>query len=840
MTSLNNIDNSNYSFPLSLWSIIKTSWKWWLSGAIFSFIMASILMTGWPAGLLPNIAYPFTYNGDGSFIAIQRLIEGWIFENSRTGYPFGSSLLDYPSSDSGNYLILKLIGSLTREWYATLNIYFLLGFAVTFVASFCVLLTVGIAIPFALTAAILFSFLAFHFQRIDHLFYTWYFVVPLFYYVALRLFNPNSLKEISASSSLQKVLFALGLITLGSFGVYYAAFGLIILTVIFISAALGKRNYIAIKFSFFAVFFVVIGVLLNLAPNLIHQYKDGKNPEVAQRGIGESEVYALKFTQLILPRSAHRNDAMGNINHKYSSETPLNNENSTATIGLIGALGIFAVLGIIFSNLIGKLHNSTLSVVSLLVLTLFMFGTIGGFGVIFAQFVTTSIRAWNRISVFISFGALLVFFMLLQLQIKKYFSGRRFFVFSSVISIVFIIAGLYDQTTATCTSCNAQINKVFHMDQKFVQSIEDSLPIHSAIYQLPYMAFPEPPPLYFRLQSYELAQGFLNSSSLRWSYGSMKGREGDIFYRSLSTESISKQLDVIKKLGFEGIYVDKRGFEDSGKAVIDAIINQLGTQPSLSRADGEIVFFRLPQAAPRVNLDGLSSDQIMHQAGYVIPPASVHQDKPSDVRKSLMKLVTLIWLGTILYLSRHLIRNRKIELVAKSPQKAILLSTLIFFIVLTLLALFFRNPSLPSTDQLRKTSTESIKASYHSSPSQDALVKDLDNFPTALPLATIQIALPNPTTLKAISISAIGSENTELGNWTTQPISHLWGIGILGETPNSKLVNYGKRKEDLNIPISETLSLLIPDNGNLSKCPDLHIQLLYINGDRASTVASCK
>lgn len=612
------MDSGINSAPLPLWRIIRAEWKWWLTGAMLSIILPSILFMGWSAGLLLNIDYPLTYNGDGIFIAIQRLIEGWIFENPRSGYPFGSNLLDYPASDSGNYLILKLIGAITNQWHLVFNIYYLLGFAVTFIASFCVLRTVGLSIPFAFSAATLFNFLPFHFQRIDHTFYTWYFVVPVFYYIALRIFNPVSTKEISESSTQQKILFSFGLIILGSFGVYYAIFGLIILAVIVLSSFNGTANPNAFKFSFFAACFVTLGVILNLAPNIIHLQLNGKNPEVAQRSIGESEVYAFKLAQLILPQPGHRIHSWGKLTNKYTSATPWVNENSTATLGAIGALGLLAVLGVIFSTLTGRRQISTLRIVSLLVLVLFLFGTIGGFGVIFAQLITPSIRAWNRVSVFISFGVLLVFFMLLQGQLQKYFAGRRLIIFSSLVSVIFLLGGLYDQTSPACKSCNEQIKTAFNMDKEFIRSIENSLPEGSAIYQLPYWQYPEPNPPYYRLQPYDMSLGFLHSTSLRWSFGGMKGRRGDLFYRSLDKEPISKQIEVVKRLGMVGIYIDRRGFQDSGKAVIDALTETLGTPPTLARADGEVVFFRLPQDESRVNFDGLNAEQIMNKTGYLV------------------------------------------------------------------------------------------------------------------------------------------------------------------------------------------------------------------------------
>jgi phosphoglycerol transferase len=545
-----------------------------------------------------------------------RLIEGWVYENPRSGYPFGSNYLDYAGSDSGNNFILKLLGALTGEWYLALNLYFLLGFAVTFVVAFGVLRSFGLAIPFAFTAAALFNFLPFHFQRIPHLYYTWYFVIPIYYYIALRFFQPSEAEKTVEVSLTTKLFYALSLIGLGSFGIYYALFGLILFSVVAIYEAVANYNLKAIKVAFLASCFVFLGVMLNVTPSLIHQYSNGKNKEVAQRGIGESEIYGFKFAQLILPRNGHRIASLDNISSKYSNATPLINENTTSTLGAVGSIGLIAVFGLILSSLAGIKHSRILSITSLIVLVFFMFGTIGGFGSIFAQTITSSIRAWNRISIFIGFGVLLIIFILLQIEIQKRFTERRSFFAASVIAIIFLLGGLYDQTISSCKACNEQTRNAFSMDREFIHSIENSLPAGSAIYQLPYMPFPEVPPLY-RLPDYGLSIGFLHSSSLHWSYGGMKGRSGDLFYRSLSKESLAKQLEVIKRLGMAGIYIDKRGFDDNGKTLIKQVTELLGIPPTFTRSDGEVVFFRLTQNHLS-NLEGLNPEQIMEKAGYFV------------------------------------------------------------------------------------------------------------------------------------------------------------------------------------------------------------------------------
>ena len=580
----------------SLWKIICKYWWLAIFGAILSFILASILITGWPAGLLPNLNYPYVYSGDGLYInsVVERIKEGWFLDNPRSGYPFGSASYDFPAFEVGNALIFKFIGFFTKGYFSTLNLYILLSFSLTFLVSFFVLRALGLAIPFSITVATLFNFQSFHFARIEgtHILISCYFVVPLYYYFGLKIFNYENM-ILEKMRFIKKIIIFFVLISMGLMSIYYSAFGLIVFLIIAISSVLGIYNKKILKKAIVASFLVSLGLVLNFSPSLIYKYANGINPEVAQRSPKDSEIYGFKLVQLLMPKLNHRNEVLSNISEKYFEHAPLVNENYMSSLGIIGSLGVLFLFLIIVSSLSGKNNDKNFKIISLIVITLFLFGTIGGFGTLFAFWVSPSIRGWNRISIFISFGALLGLFLWLQSKFNTHFSGRRFTIFSNLFLFFTLMLGLYDQTSPPCKKCQENVKKNFDMDKVFINTIESSLPMNSAVYQLPYFPFPETPPLY-RLQDYDMFIGFLHSTTLRWSYGGIKGRSGDLFYRSLSKEPIKKQIEVVKKMGFSGIYIDRRGFQDNGEEIIRDLTILLGAYPSIKRADNEIVFFPIP------------------------------------------------------------------------------------------------------------------------------------------------------------------------------------------------------------------------------------------------------
>ncbi|RZI54982.1 MAG: sugar translocase, partial [Pseudomonas sp.] len=321
------------------------------------------------------------------------------------------------------------------------------------------------------------------------------------------------------------------MVVLASFGVYYALFGLIILASAGLLSVFRWKNMHGAKKAALLSIAIVFGVFVNIAPNMLGTYRNGPNLEVAQRSFGQSEIFGLKMMQLLMPRPDHRVGRLGHVGLQYNQGSPLINENSFAPLGIIGAAGfMLALLYLIFAPARSE-PDGRLRLLASVTLVLFLFATIGGLGSLFAMLVSPSIRGWNRISIFIACGALLFFFISLQLILQK--KTPQFAKYSMALSAVLLFVGLYDQTVPVCKHCRAAVEESFDSDKRFVAAIENTLPAGSAVYQLPYIGFPEEP-IMNRLSNYQLLAGVLQSKALHWSFGGMKGRPGDQFYRGLA------------------------------------------------------------------------------------------------------------------------------------------------------------------------------------------------------------------------------------------------------------------------------------------------------------------
>jgi phosphoglycerol transferase len=557
-------------------TVAKQEWPIWLVGAALSFVAASLFMSGWPDGLLPDIKKPYTYAGDGiSYMwNIKRVIEeAWFFTNSHTGYPFGSNHLDYPTSDTGSYLILKIIGTVFQSTVAALNLYFLLGFSFVFAVSYIVLRTLGISRAFSLTGSVLYTFTSFHFGRIGHLFFTWYFVAPLFFYFGFKLFDKELQFFNQKQNLISKITDVFALLVLASFGIYYALFGSMVLLVSTFLAAILYRSWTHLRIGLATCGVVCLGVLLNVAPSLMHLAVMGPNLEGVNRFPAESELYGLKLTQMFLPRGDHRLESFYDFASLYNNHFPMVTENISSSLGFANSLGLLLlILSIFVAPMVintesktakNKQFSNQMLIMGLLASSLFFMATVGGFASLFALLVSASIRSWNRISIFIEFISAAALMLCLDWLFKRYtnkLNNKYKIGLQSVLAGLLIFYGVADQTVKPCPACLNSNHTLFEHDKNFIQSIEKSLPIGSAIYQLPYMGYPEYNHVN-NLSSYEQARGHLHSNTLNWSFGGIRGREGDWFYRKLAQLPIEQQLTVVQALGFAGVYIDRRVFE---------------------------------------------------------------------------------------------------------------------------------------------------------------------------------------------------------------------------------------------------------------------------------------
>jgi phosphoglycerol transferase len=137
----------------------------------------------------------------------------------------------------------------------------------------------------------------------------------------------------------------------------------------------------------------------------------------------------------------------------------------------------------------------------------------------------------------------------------------------------------------------------------FVKRIERTLGPGGAVFQLPYLPFPEAelsvPP--YGMVDYDPLRGYLHSDDLSWGYGGTRGRAAD-WQAQVVELATPKLLDAITAVGFDGLWIDTLGYPNRARQIIGEVEAATGESPIRS-PDGRFVFFDLRDYATQVRAE---------------------------------------------------------------------------------------------------------------------------------------------------------------------------------------------------------------------------------------------
>ncbi|NQT57491.1 MAG: hypothetical protein HQ557_00770 [Bacteroidetes bacterium] len=537
--------------------------------------------------LITNVDIPIQYDGDMIFSAqvTKGMIEnGWYLSNPSVGAPFSQEMFSYPNSDGLSFLILKFVGLLTGSWAISINMYYFLGFILTSISALYVFRKFSIKTMLAIPLSILYSYLPYHQIRGGaHIFLAFYPILPLLVLVAIGIMQGTVARD--STESTKTLLFTgkwewiapiLIFAAASSTGIYYAFFAGVLLLFAFFTRIISLKKIGSIKLLIVLFAVLSVGVLFNVLPSIIHML-GSESVDMTGRSYAESEIYGLKLVQMLLPKSGHNFSLFASIKDKYNSVAPLVNENDTASLGIVGSIGfLLSLISVLLSRTI---RESKVKAAGLINLFLFLLATIGGLGSVIALAGFTWIRAYNRVSVLIGFISILSFGLIASYLLDTIKKPKiRGFV-SITCSVMILFFGIYDQVTFNLNE--TAVMRTYTMDHEYFTTVQSLLGEGDMILQLPYVPFPENPPVHHMLD-YDHFKPYLHTRGIKWSYGVMKGSEEDLYIRTLSSKPIDDLITASIELGYKGILIDTYGYVDAGADLIVKLTDYIGYNPLLS------------------------------------------------------------------------------------------------------------------------------------------------------------------------------------------------------------------------------------------------------------------
>ena len=541
------------------------------------------------------------YSGDG--LSTGYLIKtiqdsGWWFKNSRVGAPFYGTMYDYPSLyfDSFSFFIIKIILIFFRDWGKATNIFYIILFPITSMTSYFVMKKLNINTYISMLTSLYFTFSFYRFNRgMGHIFLNVYFTIPIIMLVFYMLYTDDTLLEFEKGFFRKKknIFVLVSLIILSLSGIYYTFFSCFFLLVIFISKV-NKFNFknLSKKFglSFGTIF---LTMFLFYIPGLIYKFNVGENLEKPVRGASEADFYGLRITRLLLshrlPKFLSKIKLRGILDSYRNYASYLKGMEASEYLGIIGVIGFFYLLWI---AVIKKRQSSKLiELLALLNITGILLAVASGFGSIFAIFGTASIRGYNRISIFILYFCILAVATKLN-DILKNKKNKLYYVYISLFLLYSFSIWEQIPPNISYTAVVKSYKEKFDSDKMFIMEIEKKLGSDGMVFQLPYFKFPENGPIQ-ELGDYELFKGYLFSKNLKWSYGGYRGRDSDLWNEYISSLPVNEMLNKISIVGFNGIYIDKKGYTEEEYKKLENEIKSLTNEVPIVSPNLDLVFFNL-------------------------------------------------------------------------------------------------------------------------------------------------------------------------------------------------------------------------------------------------------
>ena len=544
------------------------------------------------------------------------LEQGWYIGSPDVGAPFGQNAGWYPSGETVHFLALHLIGLFSDSPFTVSAVYFFVGFPLAALTMYWLMRQAGIGRLGSVVGGVLFSVVPGHQEKFGHLWLSSYWVVPLGVWVVLRAATdtPVLARRAAGGSRWPTIRSVLVVLALGLSGVYYIAFTLILLAIVLIVrwAQRGDRRALLVNAGAAAVVAsLAVGTLKLLSLRNGQDLVTGTTP--AYRLPGESERYAGKLMDLVLPWHAHRWEPLEFLTLAYNAGTT-----PTVEKPALGIVVLVAVVTLLWVTLTPLFAGSSRTPANLrlwgaLTLASLAFYTTGGLGSFVALFGTAQLRTWSRFFLYVAlFGLLAVGWWLTRL------ARRRGAHVAVPLGMAVLALGVLDQTNPAAAPDYRSLRQELASLRQFTATMEDRLESGCSVLQLPVIPFPEDGSRH-GMADYDHLRPYLASRDLRWSYGAMRGTSRADWQLALPQDP-RRLVDDAAAAGFCAIEVDTAGYAN-GQDPTAGLATSLGT-PLARSDDGRLVAFDVRPR--RVALEDAAGADALARRGYaVLHPVTV-------------------------------------------------------------------------------------------------------------------------------------------------------------------------------------------------------------------------
>lgn len=585
--------------------ILEFAKKWYKDAAaiVFITVAVTVLITHFLGLGGQDLTYPLDYSGGDEMSALvsARLVQesGW---NIGTDKLMAPDEYYYNTSDviaglhNADVFFEKVFLWITGgEIAKTINYVYLSAFYLIAYVAYFVLRQLRIKEWLAAGGGLVYAFLPFIFLRgIGHIVLACYYFVPLAVLMCIWIYEDERfmLPDKDFFRYKRNYLGFIMAFLIASEGIgYWQIFACFFLMVAMLAALLRTKDINYLKRGCISILSVIVSVIISIIPEILCIMQGGTGLEGRDRSMADAEMYCLKIVQLFLPVNGHRIKPLERLLDTYNEYVPNVNENWTAYIGIVGAIGFLILIVWLFTNRKDETPlKKRLTVLADLNICGILLATMGGFGSIIFILGIEIVRGYNRISVFIAFFAIAAVCLILNEWSKKIMKPVWKGVYIAGVSLVMLFA-IWEQNPSI--SYDFEGNKAAWLNDKhFFEEVDAVMDENDSVFQLPYAEYPEG---VVQNDMGHLSHfiGYLHSDKLRWSFGTVDGSETDIWYEETAGLSVDKMIQEILSKGFDGLYINRDAYEkEEWTGLENSIREYTGVTPIVSE-DETLSFYKL-------------------------------------------------------------------------------------------------------------------------------------------------------------------------------------------------------------------------------------------------------
>ncbi len=549
-----------------------------------------------------NWDLPADYGGDSHQILgwIKAASEGDyhlldIIHVSRLGAPLGANWNDYPMYEKAYTIFL---GWLARSigLMAAANAGMMLTHALAAASFYLACRWFRWPRLWSMVGALLFGFLYYNTMRgLGHLLLGLTYTVPWAIFSSWLIASRARLPRFSrAWKFCLAVSFLMGISNPYYLNIYLQFILLSLLLIWFTS-----RRRENLETGIFCLLTSAAGFILAHTGTLLFRLFAGANPYAIARRYNESELYALRPIELLIPPAGHRLDWLSHIGLRYQNETLSRGELFSPYLGILALIGLALLIGYSLPRLMRN-QSSQIPLPFWQTLWVLAYSVVGGINGWLAYCGIGVFRASNRNSLFIAGLVLLWLVPRLRTWTKAWSPPK-----TVALALFLTCFGIADQLPYARRESNREkIGVRISDDRSFSEQLEARVPAGSMVFQLPLSVFPEGNPV-MDMDSYEHLRPYFFSQSLRFSYGSNKGRSDSSWQAEIERLPVAELVRRLEALGFNVLLINRKGFADDAHGLLK-FLDKLGYHERLENQAKDLISVILKPAPepelPRTDL----------------------------------------------------------------------------------------------------------------------------------------------------------------------------------------------------------------------------------------------